>query len=510
MSLALDVEPIAVITGIGVPFRKIIEADGLARLLVSHEMDGASLKQLDDHEIADLAALWPNWSEVTVQTDQLIEVDFLGEDAAEQLANLNPNRRYELRIFVDKSAAIEETFPGEQCVWFVTGEAAARRLDRGVAALDDWLFEVPDKPARLLISDTNVRLTGPRLSVAGGQFLLEPPAPSGDASRAIERMDSIAVDTARWSGPYEPGVTPAHLTVTGTGWESDVGRQLLRNLAALTLLYTADRARATDDRAIRAQFFGRDRLVIVKGPPSLDELRQPADTAKALEELLKWCYDEEPDNSQRAWVSERLQLLQVAVVDLLYAVEPSRRTQAFVASLPDLIMTARSSWKAFLADSLSAHTREVAKLVEAVDAATHQFTARVAEISKSMIESMLAAVAVVVGSLIASTVSDDFNANVFQIGMYMYAAYLVAFPGIAGLWNQHARFQTANASFRRRRERFIDALGEELTERTEGRAVDDARERFWWAFGAAAILYVVVALALVWGAQVVPEMVARG
>lgn len=508
MPLMLEMDPVRAIRSLGIPTSAIAAGDGLSRLLIKHEMLGGALQDTSDEQISELATIWPSWSSVTVQTHELKEVDFMAGDVRSQLDALDPQVSYELRIHVDKSQALEEVFPGEQCVWFITGQAAAEQLSRGVVALDDWLFRDPARPTRLLITDTDVRLVGPLLAVAGGRALEDPPDPEGGSERILHRMREVAVETARWSGPFQPDITPVHLDLSGTGWSSNVGRELLRNLIALVLLYTADRAKETPDGVLRVQFFGRGRVVVVQGLPELERVK-PDETVEALRALITWCYDDEPDDSDRAWIAERLQLLQVAVVDLLYSVEPARRAQAFVAGLPELVTTARSSWKAFLADSLSEHTREVSRLMEAIDAAAQQFSERVAEITKRMTDSMLAAVAIVVGSFAASALREGFDPNVFQIGLLLYAGYLAIFPGLIGLWDQFSRYGTADQTYKHQRERFIDALGEDLVEETEGSTIRRARRRFKFALGRAVVIYTIVVLALICAARFVPDAMAQ-
>ncbi len=148
------------------------------------------------------------------------------------------------------------------------------------------------------------------------------------------------------------------------------------------------------------------------------------------------------------------------------------------------------------------------ELDDVVDATADAYGERTASITDKLTTSMLAAVAALIGSFIAAAFSKPFNADLFRIAMWTYAAYLAVFPAGLGLWVQCAQYRDLGQRFTRRRAQFDSLLGADYVQDKIGTRIKDAQSRWKQFFAVALVLYTsVVAGAAIAGAEL-PRLVS--
>ena len=137
------------------------------------------------------------------------------------------------------------------------------------------------------------------------------------------------------------------------------------------------------------------------------------------------------------------------------------------------------------------------------------FESQVSEMIQSLSATMLAAVAVLIGSFIAAAFKDKFDERIFVIGVCAYMVYLLVFPGIYNMTHHLLRFGTADEIFQKRRGRFARILGDDATDRVIGEDIIKARRRFsiWFAVTAGTMLLVLFLSAL--AAAYIPRLFAQ-
>lgn len=125
---------------------------------------------------------------------------------------------------------------------------------------------------------------------------------------------------------------------------------------------------------------------------------------------------------------------------------------------------------------------------------------------KDLSESILAAVAVLVGTFIAATFDQPFNEDLFRIGMFAYAGYVLIFPGLLGVISSAGRFRSARADFDHRMTSYRRLLGDEA-DAAVGRRVQQARNAYVMWVVTVSVLYVAVVVAAIIAADRIPGMV---
>ncbi len=175
--------------------------------------------------------------------------------------------------------------------------------------------------------------------------------------------------------------------------------------------------------------------------------------------------------------------------------------------MPDLFDGIKWQWKAFIQGKVRDYLDREQQVEAVVSDAVGAFADRTAELVKALSETILAAVAVLVGSFAAAAFSTPFNATVFRIGVLTYAAYAVLFPGVIGLLASVDNLRSARREFEARSRSFNETLYPDKVTDIVGSRVAAAQSRYYRWFCFIAFVYLAVAIAATVAAAVVPDFV---
>src|ERR1035441_8688195 len=128
-------------------------------------------------------------------------------------------------------------------------------------------------------------------------------------------------------------------------------------------------------------------------------------------------------------------------------------------------------------------------------------------LAKNLSDTLLAAVAVLIGSAIAAAFKTPFNAALFRVGVIAYAGYVLVFPGLYGLGSQVGQFLEIGRTFEHERKRFNTLLNPEKTNQIVENRVTSAKTRYWRWFGFTVVGYAIAMAGAMVAAIVVPSIV---
>lgn len=282
-------------------------------------------------------------------------------------------------------------------------------------------------------------------SEAGEEDVCAPQPVSPATLLALWRQD-------RWRPEWAETLTPLHLDTRGGVPADDELATLLRWwFAALVALYTADSAHADDDGWV-ATYEGVEGCVEVRLEPPPQRL-EAAEVAglTALGELARWIYG---GRSPR----DRLALVQNAVCRDLRGEEPGRALRRLMARAPRLLEQVEHGWKAFVEDKVDAFFEVAQVLEDHVESAAREFVDHTDGMIRKLSETMLAAVAVVLGALALPLVRDgEVDYRVLWWGFLVYGLYVLVLPlgySMTLRWQEHRdarrRFDERYARIERR------------------------------------------------------------
>lgn len=420
---------------------------------------------------------------------------------------------HEVVIRLDKSALLSQlalSDPSIETRLFLFTDSLCRLLRRGPGIFESEIWQVPTKGLRILVIDSETALVGPWLSIVSLNVSMH----EGPTPEEVARAQRIRAERDRhigWDEGFVTALTPAHLRLTGESDNTDLVALTGGQFVLLSLLYLCDRARArarTDGgREIRVEFRGQAHVAVIPIDDGVRLLDVDVSDLSFVEELTGWVYSVDQATGSD-WVADRLPFVQTRVAQLLEGRSEPARFKAFTESARYLVEGLEWQWRAFIEGRISAYLGNRKELEAVVGDTVIDFRERAGDLVKNLSESILAAVAVLVGSFIAAAFDKPFNEDLFRIAMLAYGVYVLMFPGLLGGISSASRFRSAAADFDHRMISYRRLLGGEVDDAVDGR-VDEARVAYWRWFVVVSVLYVLVMLVALIAADKIPGVVAR-
>jgi hypothetical protein len=165
-------------------------------------------------------------------------------------------------------------------------------------------------------------------------------------------------------------------------------------------------------------------------------------------------------------------------------------------------------WRAFIEDRLGQYLEQERQLETLVNDVVRKFGERSAALTKSLSDTLLAAIAALIGSAIAAAFKTPFNSGLFRVGMLAYAGYVLIFPGSYGLGSQVGQYIDESRAFEHDKRRFQMLLGPVRVNAIVSDRITKAGTRYWCWFGLTVEGYVLAIAAAIVAAVVVPWIVA--
>lgn len=364
----------------------------------------------------------------------------------------------------------------------------------------------PDRAAKtlLLLPTLDICMDGPLLAIFGGRYIgrwQEAFSEKVDAFRP-QRIYASALESLRWEDRWLAYLTPLHLflqsrTEAGIDDNHALVTALRMHLANAILLYTAERTVKRGDSFLST--FATSRATVDVPHLAAAALQGDGHFAAGLarglgglQQTFEWAY--EPP-----WkLGERLPVVQIALVNALRAALPQQRYQVLLNNATQIYDNLEWTWREFLDERFDDYLGKLQQVEAYVGETVSGHSRQVTELVKNVSETMLAAVGVTLASFVAALFQDNFDATVFRIGIWAYAAYVFFFPLLYSLSSQLGRYKALEQQLQRRRQRFEQRLHPDAVKDIVGDEVQASRRRFsFWFRMTATVYFLVIALALI-------------
>jgi hypothetical protein len=362
----------------------------------------------------------------------------------------------------------------------------------------------------LFIPNQEICILGPYILVIGGEFLKHPPASilnnQMKGEEELARVYGECQETLKWQKPWIGNLTPWHLYTESLNSEiTTIGNSLRVHFCNLFLLYTADRTteknNQSGEKTLFSSYTTSQQAVDVgynKASP-WDIGSIPNDNFNALLHIFEWSYHAQ-------WkANDRLPLVQIGIVEALKGTANPSRFKLLLENSTTIFENITWHWKAFIEGKIDAYADQIQNLEEQVGKTVTAYSEQITAIIASLTETLLAAIAVVLASFIASLFQDRFNPIVFQIGVITYAIYVFFFPLIYNMRHRYEsidildkEFKTQKGWFEKRLppDRVKSIIDESQTSQNKGRF----NRWFWWTV----VIYILLSALLVLAAFTVP------
>jgi len=510
------------LSALSLPFEAIEKPE---HLNIGAQVDGQTVKDLDYAVVEQLIDGYGDCLTATFLLADLpelqIEPGITREVFDASKGNFISGNSYDLQLWIDKYTLLDQVMGAEEArrnVYYFFAISVRGLLAQGLDELEQAIWGEKTEARRLLIGDAKPGLQrcGPAFQIVGVSQLAGPlppllalPAP---VTTAIQRMRTDRVQQISWDYQWVQQLTPIQLQLDGEPGGSQVEELFAAAYVQLCLLYTCDRARrlrsAAGDREIQAEYIGGQITVMISAREN-----QPIGTAltrvaaQGFADLIDWCYRLRDEGAARDWAADRLQFTQVRIAQMLETVPVPDRLVTLIDHVPGILSALDNQWRAFIEDKFTQYLDKEHQLERVVDDVVINSGEKITALTKSLGDTLLAAVAVLIGSAIAAAFKAPFNSALFRVGVLAYGGYVLVFPGLYGLSAQVGQFLEIGKVFGHERGRFDRLLGEEQTGQIVGDRIAHARNRYWRWFGFTVLGYTIAITAAIVAAIVVPSIV---
>jgi hypothetical protein len=497
------------------------------RLDISTEVHGQAIKELDYDVIEQLLACYGITLTADLRLEELPELKIGPETTPqtfkEQQANIRADNSYELGLRIDKRALLEQVLGPEAArgsVIYFFATSVEGLLAQGLAELEKavWGDATGAEARRLLVGDADLRRSGPAFQIVGGANLnhvLAPLSPlPAQVSASIERIRTDREEEISWDHRWVQRLTPVELQLDGEPGDSRLEQLLAAAYVQLCLLYTCDRARrrpgASGGWEAQPEFRGGQGTVRVPMPEARPlPTSVTAGAINGFAGLVDWCYRLRDEGATSDWAADRLQFTQVRIAQVLEPVREADRLVTLVGQVTDVQAALDDQWRAFIEDRFSQYLDKERQLEGVVNEVVAAFGDKATALTKTLSDTLLAAIAALIGSAIAAAFKTPFNAALFRLGMLTYAGYVLLFPGLYGLGSQVGQFLETNKAFQHEQRRFATLIGAAKTEAIIDNRVTKAKMRYWRWFGLTVAGYLIAIAGAIVAAATVPPIVTK-
>lgn len=508
------------LSALGLPAQATETAE---RLTISADVDGQTVRDLDYAVVEQLLDSYGETLTAELRLEDLLEFEIKTGMTTQVFqacrANFTSGTSYGLRLRIDKRLLLDRILGPEAAggtIHYFFATSVEGILARGLSELEITIWPDSTGPKRLLIADTDLQRSGPTFQVVGGTNLtnaLPALTPLAEPIRdSIERIRADREEQVSWDHQWVQRLTPIQLQLDGEPGGSGVEEMFAAAYIQLCLLYTCDRARRrpTGPGEWETQAEYRGSQVTVQVP-----LREahPVGTqitgavTLGFAGLIDWCYRLRDEDTTRDWAPDRLQFTQVRISQVLDPVPEADRLTTLIGQIANLVAALDDQWRAFIEDRLGQYLDKEHQLETVVNQTVITFGEKTRELTKSLSDTMLAAVAALIGSAIAAAFKTPFNAALFRVGVLTYAGYALIFPGLYGLGSQVGQFLEIAKSFDHEKTRFDALLGADRSNQTVGDRITRAKRRYWRWFYFTAFGYAIAIAAAIIAALTVPSLV---
>ena len=493
------------------------EALSIERVRDLVEAYGGALSCQLLHEDLPLLSL----SKETTQDDLDRFRDEIRPSASPPAVESAPPKPRQLRIdlILKKQELIKDRLgepAGCKILLFLNQLALSNHLRDPLPRIEKMLWPTDNAMAIVIVPDLDISIEGRSLAIIGGEGFQDrlgvilKRARSRAGRKRLEQVYKDSQENIRWTYPWLKRMTPLHLKIDeekakAAGDEvSDIARLLACQQVNSAIMYLADMTLGTAEEPVQeplqATFSGdQSSLTIPLVKPS--ESKATLGDAAILIKLIEWAYNPK-------WASDRLALVQIALIKSLKGEAQDKRSARLVEKAPEILKAVRWDWKSFAEGKMDEYMAGVRDLEEDLAKTTEGFADQISEMIKGLSDTMLAAVGVVLGTFIAALFEKEFNPAIFRAGMWLYAVYVLLFPLLFNMADQWERYSSLKHSFSGRRLRFEGRLSKERVDGIVKGLVDSAQGRFVRWFWVTAAVYVGVIILALAAAAVVPGWMA--
>jgi len=415
----------------------------------------------------------------------------------------------DLEINIDKGAVIRGLKVDQArytCFLYLFEENLVAFLSAPLLDLDDSLF--PDnKPVLIVLSQADIHFAGEMLTIVGESTLaadpglqatlqvqLTPEPVNPTLQEEIQKYLTAASENPSLIGGQFVHLTPLHFPGQ---WKKENGSALkgimARHFVNICILYTANRSTFDGEKnALISVYNGVDRTTSL----SLQDPPMSEVSTNALESLARWIYEVKG--------TDRRTVFQNIIAREVYDDDPKTSYNYFITHAPRLLKDAVWQYRVFIDGKITKHFDELQKVIGYVTEINKKISEAIDSVTKSLTDTLLATVGVLVLTVLAALVKKETSIEIFKLSMEIYAAYLVFYAAYR-MWSIGDSYRLLSKEASAQVHEYQSALLiEEITDLSS--SLRKRRRQFHIWFWLTVILYLALAGSIWWAGKKGPQL----
>lgn len=477
-----------------------IKKENLESISYSEDLNHESIKRIKLEHITSLKDTYGDAISFSFRLEDLVIFNLSQEiseaslkelhDSSEENYLLNFNLKLNKRKLIENLIGIQ---PECNFYLYFCPTVLEHLLESGLSRLENLFWGSEEdyfKRSIVIVQDRDIYLKGPYFSIIGGNRieqldqLMSNPLENPDN---LKSMYDICRNNLNWETPWFKCLTPLHLEITECDHPTDlIAQRLFFHQINSILLYTAGKTTGNNEEPLTSTYAGTNHNIEIKLATDTSLIRGDVfPNVTNLMKILRWAYNDESNCS-----ADRLTFTQIVIAQALNSASPFDRYKLLLHSSEGTYQSLMWQWRAFIEKKVDSYVIQVQVLEKDVSDTVQAYSNQIASIVKNLTETMLAAVAVLIGSAVATLVSKDFDLNILAIGLTSYAVYVFLFPLTYNMLYQHGQYKSLSDNFNHRKERFGKQLYPETVNNIIGDQMDKCQNRFKKWYWATLVIYI--------------------
>lgn len=367
------------------------------------------------------------------------------EDALRSISRFSETLEIRIEIIIDKTIILNQLhvdIDAYNLVFYIFTNNLLKFLKSSLIDLDLQLIKKSCQPVVIVISESELYYRGPFLTIIGVSEYI-----SGEYELArsdkkwlewINKYHKVSFYNLSWIDFKLKNITPMHFYCRRImGGINSIDSILINQMLNLCIIYTANRT-SFGEGVFHALFSSSERNVILKfkSQSNILDLKFEAEKFAYKQNLLLklalWPFGDKG--------TDRLIIFQNVVARKFKNDNERNNYSDFIKLLPSLLEEAKWHHRIFMDAQIESHFEQIKELNHYIAEVTKEISSTFDSMTKSLTDSLLATIAVVIIALLTSLAKNDVNYIIFKSILQIYAIYLILFQvfyRMGSIWHSY-------------------------------------------------------------------------
>lgn len=375
------------------------------------------------------------------------------EDLIDDIKKIDQKVICSLGITIDKKSYVRKKFSGNQnirVILYLYEYGIINLLQSNFKTIEEALFQNRNVKSIIIILEKDICMSGDYIAFIGGNCIEkyykkvlpnEPPD-----FNIINDIIKIREDTTKWI-KIDTNLTPFHFFGEYFFEDSDLNKIIKNIFINFIILYLADKSKKTN-KYITSTFIGTGQVNVetLKNILNIDD-----NTLKCFKDLFIWAYKENTLDKS---------LFIRNIISLNLSQENEKNYKILIEKIAHINNAILSNYKIYISNTIDKYFKIRKEAIDYSQSLSDHFNSQISEIINSVVKIMRDSVVAAVGTLLPYVIKPELSPFLFNVGLKVYALYVLLFPCIYTMSHNYLQFQSIIEDFEKRKIHFSEFMEE--------------------------------------------------